>query len=124
MSLLLAQHNVPLALADHLSRDIFDGKVAKGYACAKTKTTCILNRAVALQFRKELVSIMQQAPYSISVDGSNDTVVQKMNPLTVRVYDERSQKVDTRFLDMCTTSGTDVATAKAIFYTMISVLSN
>ena len=31
MSLLLAQHNVPLALADHLSpliRDIFDGEVA------------------------------------------------------------------------------------------------
>lgn len=41
MSLLLAQHNVPLALADHLSpliRDVFDGEVAKGYACAKTKT--------------------------------------------------------------------------------------
>ena len=60
MSLLLAQHNVPLALADHLSpliRDIFDGEVAKGYACAKTKTTCILNRAVAPQFREELVCL-------------------------------------------------------------------
>ena len=62
MSLLLAQHNVPLALADHLSpliRDIFDGEVAKGYACAKTKTTCILNRAAAPQFREDLVSLMQ-----------------------------------------------------------------
>lgn len=87
MSLLLAQHNVPLALADHLSPlicDVFDGEVAKGYACAKTKTTCILNRAVTPQFREELVSLMQQAPYSLSVDGSNDT---GLNPLTVRVYD-------------------------------------
>ena len=64
---------MPLALADHLSpliRDIFDGEVVKGYACAKTKTTCILNQAVAPQFREELVSLMQQAPYSLSVDGS------------------------------------------------------
>ena len=102
----------------------FDGEVAKGYACAKTKTTCILNRAVAPQFREELVSLMQQAPYSLSVDDSNDTGLEKMNPLTVRVYDEKSQKVDTRFLDMCTTSGTDASTAKAIFDKMSGVLSN
>ena len=127
MSLLLAQHNVPLALADYLSpliRDIFDGEVAKGYACAKTKTTCILNRAAAPQFREDLVSLMQQTPYSLSVDGSNDTSLEKINPLTVRVYDEKSQKVDTRFLDMCTTSGIDAATAKAIFDKMSGVLSN
>lgn len=48
----------------------------------------------------------------------------KMNPLTVRVYEEKSRKVDTRFLDMCTTSGTDAATAKAIFDKMSGVLSN
>ena len=81
MSLLLAQHNVPLALADYLSpliRDIFDGEVAKGYACAKTKTTCILNRAAAPQFREDLVSLMQQTPYSLSVDGSNDTSLEKL----------------------------------------------
>ena len=58
------------------------------------------------------------------MDGSNDTALEKMNPLTVRVYDEKSQKVDTRFLDMCTTSGTDAATAKSIFDKMSGVLSN
>ena len=45
MSILLAQHNVLLALGDHLSpiiRDLFDGDVAKGYACTCTKTTAIL----------------------------------------------------------------------------------
>ena len=53
---------MPLALADHLSpliRDIFDGDVAKGYACAKTKTSCILNGAIAPEFLSELVSVMQ-----------------------------------------------------------------
>ena len=127
MSVLLAQHNVPLALADHLSpliRDVFDGEVAQGYACAKTKTTCILNGAVAPQLRDELVSLMQNTPYSLSVDGSNDSGLEKMNPLTVRVYTENTCKVETRFLDMCTTSGTDAATARAIFDKMDGVLSN
>ena len=57
-----AQRNVPLSLADHLSpliQNRVDGEVAKGYACAKTKTSCILNRAVATEFKEELVSIMQ-----------------------------------------------------------------
>jgi len=83
MSVLLAQHNVPLALADHLSpliRDVFDGEVAQGYACAKTKTTCILNGAVAPQLRDELVSLMHNTPYSLSVDGSNDSGLGKDEP--------------------------------------------
>ena len=67
---ILAQHNVPLSLADHLSPLIqngFDGEVAKGYACTKTKTSCILNHAVATEFKEELVSIMQKAPYSVYI---------------------------------------------------------
>ena len=47
-----------------------------------------------------------------------------MNPLTVRVYTENTCKVETRFLDMCTTSGTDAATARAIFDKMDGVLGN
>ena len=118
MTMLLAQHNVPLSLADHLSpmiRDIFDGNVAKHYACAKTKTTCILNGAVAPLLKQELVSVMQSMPFSLCIDGSSDTNLQKMNPLTVRVFDINSSKVAMRFFDMCTTSGTDAATAEAIF---------
>ena len=101
MSVLLAQH-VPLALADYLSpliRDVFDGDVVQCYACAKTKTTCILNQAVAPQLRDELVSLMQNTPYSLSVDGSNDSGLEKMTPLTVRVYTENTYKVETRFLE-------------------------
>lgn len=126
MSVLLAQHNVPMSLADHLSpliRDVFDGEVAKGYACARTKTTCILNGAIAPEFKAELIAIMQQAPYSLSVDGSNDTGLGKLNPLTVRIYDDKRQKVDMRFLDMCTTTGKDAATAEAIFEKMNAILS-
>ena len=123
MCMLIAQHNVPIALADHLSpliRNVFDGEVAKGYACAKTKTSCILNRAIASEFKAELVSAMQKLPYSLSVDGSNDAQLMKMNPITVRIFYD---KVETRFLDMGTTSGTNSATAQAIFDKMNAVLA-
>ena len=125
MSILLAQHNVPLAFADHLSplvRDIFDDEVAKKYSCAKTKTTCILNGAVAPEFASELVSYMQSALFTLSVDGSNDTGLEKMNPLTVRIFDINRGKVDTRFFDMCTTVGLQAATAYAIFSKMNEAL--
>ena len=45
-----------------------------------------------------------------------------MNSLTVRIFDEEHKKVDTRFLDICTISGVNAATAQAIFDKMNSVL--
>ena len=38
---------------------------------------------------------------------------EKMNPITVRIYDATSNMVVTRFLDMCTTTG---VTAEAIYH--------
>jgi len=118
MSILLAQHNIPLSLADHLSlmiRNVFDGDVTKGYACAKTKTSCILNGAVSPLLKNELISIMQNSPFSLCIDGSSDTDLQKINPITVRIFDLKISKVGMRFLDMCATSGTGTATAEVIF---------
>ena len=105
----LVQHNIPLAVADHLSplfRDIFpDSDIAKGYASASTKTTCIINGSLAPHFKAALVSAMKIQPFSIAVDGSNDSGLEKMNPMTVRLYDINDGKIATRFLDMCLTKG-------------------
>lgn len=73
-------------------------------------------------FKKELVSAMKTQPYSLSVDGSNDTGLEKINPLTVRIFNGDSKKVTMRFLDMCTTTGKNAATADAIFQKINSVL--
>ena len=85
--------------------------------CRK-KTSCILKGAVAPKFQAELVCVMQVL-YSLSVDGSNDSDLLKMNSLTVQMFDENSGKVNTRFLDMCTTSGQHAATAEPIFFTKL-----
>lgn len=100
ISTLLAQHDVPLDIADHLSpmiRGVFDAEVAKGYSCACTKTTAILNGAVAPTFKAERVTTMKQSPFSIRIDGSSDTGLEKMNPITVRTFDIGGERVDSRW---------------------------
>lgn len=128
MAVALAHHNMPVAVMDHLSplfSDIFpDSKIAKGFASARTKTTCILNMALRPHFEAHLVSQMREEPFSLAIDGSNDNDIQKMNPITIRVLDTSRCQVSTRFLDMCLTSRTASATAESIFATMDSVLES
>ena len=51
--------------------------------------------------------------FSLAIDGTNDCELQKMNPITVRIYDNSVSKVVTHFFDMCTST-----TAEAIFNAM------
>ena len=44
---------------------------------------------------------MKTHPFSLSTDGSNDTGLEKMNPISIRVFDEEESKVITKFLHMC-----------------------
>lgn len=113
---LLAHHNIPIAFSDHLSplfKEIFpDSEIAKAYSCARTKTTCILNGALATSLRKSLIDQMKVEPFSLATDGSNDSGLQKMNPLTVRYFDVNRGKVTSQLLDMCLTSA---STAESIY---------
>ena len=84
MAVVLAQHNLPLTIMDHLSplfRDIFpDSKIAKGFSAARTKTSCIMNMALRPHFESILVGQMKSEPFALAIDGSNDNDLQKMNP--------------------------------------------
>ncbi len=117
---MLVQHNIPLAVTDHLSplfKDIFpDSDIAKGYASARTKTSCIVNRSLAPHFKSALVSAMLSRPFSIAIDGSNDSGLEKMNPMTVRLFDADSGMVTTQLLDMCLTTGIYLETNSCSVY--------
>ena len=108
----LVQNNIPVSFTDQLSplslllRDVFpDSEIAQGYAAASTKTTCVINESLAPYFKESLVDFMNSHPFSIAIDGSNDTGVEKMNPITVRYFDSNEGRVQTRFFDMCLTKG-------------------
>ena len=116
MAVLTASSDVPLAFHDRLSPTIrssfADSKIAASYHSASTKATCMLNLAIAPMLKEDLVKTMMVNPFSVCIDGSNDTDLEKMNPVTVRIYDVNSGRVCTRFLDMCTCTS---ATAERIY---------
>lgn len=53
--------------------------------------------------------------FSLATDGSNDPGLEKMNPITVRLFDINRSRVVTEFLDMCLTKGPEAGIADAIF---------
>ena len=113
MAILGAHSNIPLAFHDKLSpaiRGLFSGsKVGAHYHSASTKVMCMLNGAVAPSLISNLVGKTKNVTFSLMIDGSNDTGLEKMNPITVRIFD--TNRVKTCFLDMCvTTSSTAEAT--------------
>ena len=59
----IAEQNPPFAAADHLAKLIRvsfpDSKVAKSYTNGKTKTTCIINRAICPDLASKLVPKMK-----------------------------------------------------------------
>lgn len=102
------EHNLPIAVADHLGqlfKDIFsDSEIARNFASGSTKTTCLINGTLAPYFKSSLVASLKAGPFSIAIDGSNDTGLEKMNPLTVCFY-YGHRKITTQLLDMCLTKG-------------------
>ena len=71
-----------------------------------------------------LVQEMRVYPFSLLVDGSNDSSLEKINPLTVKIYDVKRRQVVTHLLDMCTTTGRNCGTSPAIFAKIDAVLDH
>ena len=124
--MLLAENNIPLTFADKLNsllpNILPDSKIGKEYKMGKTKASCILNGSLAPHFLQETVRITKNDLYSLSTDGLNDTGLEKMNALTVRLYDSSKSRGDTRFLDMCCTTGQNSGTAATIFQNIDDVM--
>ena len=120
---MLAQHNIPLSLADELTLlfcDTFpDRDIAKMFSSRRTNTACTLNGAIASVLQQNLVDSMKRCPFTLYIDGSTDTGVVKMNPLTVRIFNVEYGMVHTQFLDMCMSSQ---STAEGIFTKMQEAL--
>ena len=119
MATTLVQHNIPFALADELTplfQDIFsDSEIAKNFSSRRTKTACMINGAVAPFFLQRLLEHIRGNPFSLAVDGSSESDVEEMNPLTVRLFDVNRGSMCTQFLHMCMSSS---STAQGIFSKM------
>ena len=112
----VAEHNLPIAVADHFTRlckQMFpDSKIAKKFTCGRTKTTMIVKNAIAPALEEEHVKQCKTVPFSFRCDECNDTNQQKTLAIVVKYFDEVRVRVVAGFLDMpiC-----NIGTAQSIF---------
>ena len=125
MVMMLVQHNSFFNISDHLSsliRNEFKGSaVAEHFSCSRTQVAATVN-CLGDHFFENLVTDMQNLPYSLMLDSSNDNGLEKMFPVTVRIYDVNFGRVLTKFLDMNLLEGRDASTAEAMFQSVDELL--
>ena len=116
----LIQHNLPISTSDHMGplfrAMITDSEIAKHYVCGRTKTSAIINKALGPHCHEYEVNHIRTHLLSLGIDGSRDTDGEKMNSMTVRIFDINGPKtVSSHFYNMCVTSGRDASKADTIF---------
>ena len=118
MAVLLVHHNSIFNLSDHLTRYISNGfkgsSAAESFACGRTKIAAIIN-CVGSHMKNALVEDMKNNPFSIMLDGSNDSGLYKMFPVTVRIFDTNFGRIMIKFLDMNMLLGPDASIAQFEF---------
>ena len=125
MVMLLVQHNTFFNISDHLCpliRNEFKGSaVAESFSCSRTKTAAIVN-CLGDHFFENLKTDMQNLPYSLMLDSSNDNGVEKMFSVMVRIYDVNFGRIMTKFLDMNLLEGREASTADVMFESVNNLL--
>ena len=116
----IVRHNLSISAADHISqlfKNVFpDSQIASSYAQAKTKIFCIINKAFQPYYHKQIIDHCKNHPFTVGHIRSNDTGVQKMNPVAVRIFDiNRSKTVSEHSYIMCLTDGENAGKAYKSF---------
>lgn len=94
----LEQHHLSIATTDHfgpLLKEMFpDSKIAASYASGPTKTSAVINIAMGSYCHRYLIEHCKTNPFTLGIDGSIETGVDKMNPVNIHIFDfNRSKSV-------------------------------
>lgn len=118
----IAQHNLPLSVADHmcelLPKLCPDSQIAKKIACKRTKTTQIVKACLAQEATEKVIEHCKHRPFSLMIDESNDRRTEKRLAILVRLF-TASEGTKTRLLDMPVCND---GRAEAIFNTLDELL--
>ena len=82
-----------------------------------------INESLAPHFLQQTLDSMKTDFHYLCTDGSNDTGVEKMNLLTVGLFGINTSMVNTRFWEMCSTTGHTFGTAATIFKKIDDVIT-
>lgn len=119
----IVEHNIPFAAADHFNRlcsVMFpDSKIAKEYACARTKVAALITHALAPAVNGPVIKTCQEQRFTIMCDGGNDNFEKKYFGIMVRFWSKELNKIVIRFLDAPVVN---IATGETLFRAINEVL--
>ena len=115
---MLIHYNTFFNLSDHMTQhvetELKGSSAGENFSCAHSKTPPIAN-CISNFLREQLIQDMKNSPFSIMVDGSNNTGLEMMLPITVRIFNVNFGSVITKFFYMNLLSGRDNGTGEVIF---------
>ena len=125
-SFYIIEHNLPIACADHagaLFKAMFpDSKIASKYACARTKTSAIINVMAKTTSEKIAECLRNGVSYALATDGSNDegATASHLYPIIIRCLDKHG-KIVTHLLSLPSSHD---STGNGIFQTINNELTS
>ncbi|XP_076049531.1 protein FAM200B-like [Oratosquilla oratoria] len=101
----LAAHNLPFEVMDHLSevlRDIFsDSNIAQEFAVKRTKTTEVVTNVIGKSYKEQLAHKLRETKFSVLADESTDVGSIKTSCVVVRFFDHDTGCVESKFWELC-----------------------
>ncbi|CAG9790388.1 unnamed protein product [Diatraea saccharalis] len=110
MCALLAEHNLPFRIMDHMSEIInkcfSDPEVAKAYSCKRTKAAVLTYNVLKPELEKEMHADLRSCQnistgspmFSLIIDESTDVSSTKMLAIVTKYFSEKSSTLKTKFL--------------------------
>ena len=90
------EHNIQISASDHAStvfKKMFpDSQIAAKYGCGRTKTSAIIN-VMADTSQQDICRQVQQQPFTLATDGSNDGTSSQLYPVLLTYYDDSKGQV-------------------------------
>lgn len=118
----IAEHNIPLSVADHLTSLIKttcpDSDIAKKITCARTKCTKIIQNVTGENQFQQVVKILQSEKFSLIVDEYTDISSTKHLALVTRYF--LNDRVNDVFLALVPVPN---ATAQALYDEVVGFFS-
>ena len=117
MVMILVQHHTFFNLSDHLTpiikQEFKESIAAQKFSCSRTITAAIVN-CLGDHYFDSVVNEMQELPFSIMLDASNDNGLANMYPSTMRIFYMNYSRVMKMFFDVNLTEGVSASTAATI----------
>ena len=126
MAMFIMQDNTFFNLSDNMSQytrqDFKGSKAAEKFACSQTKMSAIGN-CIGNNFFQQLNTDMQKLPFNTMLNPKCETGLNKMFPITVRIFDMNFCRVMKKFYDINYMKGQDTSTAQAQFQGVDDILA-